>query len=66
MFLGEEKGRRVNEERARQLVATGADTVAAACPFCQTMFQDALKTVGGVQPPRLLDVAEIAAKGLDN
>lgn len=66
MFLGEEKGRRVNEERARQLVATGADTVAAACPFCQTMFQDALKTVGGVQPPRLLDIAEIAVRGLDN
>jgi len=30
---------------ARELAATGASTVAAACPFCNTMFRDALTAV---------------------
>jgi len=64
MFLGEEKGTRVNLARAEELVATGASTVAAACPFCASMFRDALKTVSG-KPPELLDIAQIAARGID-
>jgi Fe-S oxidoreductase len=60
MFLGEEKGKRINVARAEELVATGATTVATACPFCQSMFRDALGTVAEV-PPKLLDVAQIAA-----
>src|SRR5579863_7250398 len=64
MFLGEEKGKRINIARAEELVATGAETVAAACPFCASMFRDALKTVSAT-PPQLLDIAQIAAQGLD-
>lgn len=64
MFLGEEKGERVNIARAKELAATGATTVAAACPFCASMFRDALKTVSD-QPPQLLDIVQIAARGLD-
>ncbi len=45
MFLGEESGKRVNVERAEQLVKTGADVVGVACPFCQTMFRVALTQV---------------------
>jgi Fe-S oxidoreductase len=63
MFLGEEKGKRVNIARAEELVATGAQTVAAACPFCASMFRDALKTVTDT-PPKLLDIAQIVARGL--
>jgi Fe-S oxidoreductase len=62
-FLGEEKGQRVNRERAAQLLATGAGTVAAACPFCNTMLRDGLAAIAA-EPPELLDIAQIAAAGL--
>ncbi len=62
-FLGEEKGERVSVERARQLAATGAQVVGAACPFCNTMFRDALAGLGP-DAPRLLDIAQIAAAAL--
>jgi Fe-S oxidoreductase len=62
-FLGEEKGKRVNVDRAEELVATGAGVVAAACPFCQTMFRDALAQISQT-PPKLLDIAQIAAASL--
>jgi Fe-S oxidoreductase len=64
MFLGEEKGKRINVARAEELIATGAETVAVACPFCASMFRDALKTVSDT-PPALLDIVQIAARGLD-
>jgi Fe-S oxidoreductase len=63
MFLGEEKGERINLTRARELAETGAGTVAAACPFCASMFRDALKAVSD-NPPKLLDIAQIVARGL--
>jgi len=62
-FLGEEKGERVSHNRARELVATGAGVVGAACPFCNTMFRDALSAVSAT-PPKLLDIAQIAAASL--
>lgn len=64
MFLGEEEGRRVNVTRAEQLVATGAGTIASACPFCQTMFRDALGQVTD-KPVKLVDIAQIAAASID-
>ena len=63
MFLGEEKGKRINIERAEQLAATGAPVIGTACPFCQTMFRDALGALPG-PAPRLLDIAQIAAASL--
>jgi len=63
MFLGEEKGTRVNVARAEELLATGAHVIGTACPFCQTMFRDALGTITQA-PPQLLDIAQIAAAAL--
>ncbi|MFN9264588.1 MAG: (Fe-S)-binding protein [Acidobacteriota bacterium] len=62
-FLGEEPGSRVNHARAKELAGTGADIVAAACPFCNTMFRDGLAAVSD-RPPQLLDIAQIAARNL--
>jgi Fe-S oxidoreductase len=63
MFLGEEKGKRVNVARVEELVATGASVIGTGCPFCQTMFRDALGAVTQT-PPKLLDIAQIAAASL--
>jgi Fe-S oxidoreductase len=65
MFLGEESGKRVNLERAQELVATGASVVAAACPFCNSMLRDGL-AAAAADPPELLDVAQIAAAAITN
>ncbi|MEO7145011.1 MAG: (Fe-S)-binding protein [Bryobacteraceae bacterium] len=63
-FLGEEKGKRVSTERAEELVNTGASVVGAACPFCNTMFRDALAAIS-TTPPQLLDIAQIVANAID-
>jgi Fe-S oxidoreductase len=62
MFLGEEKGKRVNVERAEELASTGAPVVGAACPFCNSMFRDALAQTQN--QPKLMDIAQIAAASL--
>jgi Fe-S oxidoreductase len=62
-FLGEEKGTRVSQERAAELSATGAEVIGAACPFCNTMFRDALSAVSPA-PPQLYDIAQLAAARL--
>lgn len=59
-FLGEEKGKRMSTERAEELVSTGAETIAAACPFCHTMLRDALAQISP-DGPKLLDIAQITA-----
>jgi Fe-S oxidoreductase len=64
-FLGEETGERVSRNRAQELVATGANVVGTACPFCNTMFRDALGAgSASAAPPKLLDIAQIAAATL--
>jgi Fe-S oxidoreductase len=62
VFLGEETGQRVNHARAKELAGTGADVIGAACPFCNSMFRDALAT--SENPPQLLDIAQLAARQL--
>jgi len=62
-FLGEESGERVSHVRAAELAGTGAQIVGTACPFCNTMFRDALSAMGEA-PPQLLDIAQLTARAL--
>jgi Fe-S oxidoreductase len=58
-FAEEPPHQRVNRERARQVVDTGADVVAVACPFCMTMLEDGATSVAGNHRLVVRDVAEL-------
>lgn len=62
MFMEERIGTRINVERSRELLATGADAVAVACPFCMTMITDGVNAAGSETP--VLDIAEVVAERL--
>jgi len=42
MWMEETRGTRINAERTRQALETGASTVATSCPFCMVMMKDGL------------------------
>ena len=59
----EERGRQINEERAREAAATGADTLAVACPFCTVMLDDGMRQTGSSL--RVADVSTLLVEALD-
>lgn len=63
MWMEEHLGKRVNIERTDQALATSADAIAVACPFCLTMFDDGLKNRDAADMP-LFDIAELIADNL--
>jgi len=59
----EERGSQINEERAREAAATGADTLAVACPFCTIMLDDGVRQTGG--DLRVSDVSTLLLESLE-
>jgi Fe-S oxidoreductase/uncharacterized membrane protein len=62
MWMEERQGKRINIERTEELLATGADALAVACPFCMTMISDGAKALNADVP--VLDIAEVVAERL--
>jgi Fe-S oxidoreductase len=58
----EERGKPINEERAREATETGAETLAVACPFCTVMLDDGVRAVGSGL--RVADVSTLLAESL--
>ena len=58
-FVEEPPDQRVNQERAREILETSADTVAVGCPFCMTMMEDGVNARKGSRDVRVMDVAEL-------
>ena len=66
MFKEEEKGDiRINNERTKEALETGAAIIAAACPFCNTMLTDGVKLNEKEEEVRVMDIAEIVAEGME-
>jgi Fe-S oxidoreductase len=62
MFLEETRGERINENRAKEAVATGCKTIGVSCPFCMTMMTDGLKSLGKDEEVAVLELTELLAK----
>jgi Fe-S oxidoreductase len=61
MWMEETRGTRINENRTRQVLATGAETVATSCPFCMVMMSDGLAAAEGGTAVTAMDISEVLA-----
>ena len=63
MFKEPEKGfKDINVERTEEALATGANTIAVACPFCMTMMNDGVKNKNREGDIQVKDLAELIAE----
>ncbi len=66
MFKEEEKGAtRINIERSREALETGANVIATACPFCNTMLTDGVKNAEKEGAVKVLDIAELIEREME-
>ena len=63
MFLEDEEGGKINNERTKEALDTGANKIASACPFCMTMLTDGVKHFDKSDQVEVKDIAELV---LDN
>jgi Fe-S oxidoreductase len=59
MWFDESPAQRVSNLRAQEAVATGAQTLATACPFCLNMMTDGMAGTQGGEDVKVLDIAEL-------
>ena len=64
MWMEEEPDKRVNMRRIEEVIDSGVSCVASACPYCLTMFDDALKAKEADESVKSLDIAELVADSL--
>ena len=62
MWLEDEAETRVNHRRLEDVVNAKADVIATACPYCLTMFEDAINAKGLGESVKVMDVSEILVK----
>jgi len=65
-WMEEKIGKRINQTRVNEALATGAEVLAAACPFCITMFDDGIKGVEAEEKMQIEDIAEIVAHAIES
>ncbi|MGZ4797285.1 MAG: (Fe-S)-binding protein, partial [Acidimicrobiia bacterium] len=65
MWMEETIGKKVNTERAQEAIATGAERIAVACPFCYVMMDDGVKGEGKDEEVMVSDIAEVVLEALE-
>jgi Fe-S oxidoreductase len=64
-WMEEKIGKRINQTRVNEALETQAEVLAAACPFCITMFEDGVKGVEAEEKIKVEDVSEILARAIE-
>ncbi|HJT57992.1 MAG TPA: (Fe-S)-binding protein [Ktedonobacteraceae bacterium] len=64
-WMEERIGKRINQTRVNEALNTGAEVLAAACPFCITMFDDGVKGVEAEEKLQIEDISEIVARAIE-
>ncbi|MEO6890554.1 MAG: (Fe-S)-binding protein [Ktedonobacteraceae bacterium] len=64
-WMEEKTGTRINQTRVNEALETEATVLAAACPFCITMFEDGVKGVDAEEKLQVEDIAEIVARAIE-
>jgi Fe-S oxidoreductase len=64
MWMEEREGKRINIERTEEALATGAEVVSTACPFCMTMLSDGVKAKDAAETVKVKDVAELVLEAV--
>jgi Fe-S oxidoreductase len=64
MWMEEKIGTRVNHNRVDEVLASGADTVATACPFCTIMLTDGVNDRDAAERVQVLNVSELVARSM--
>ena len=68
MWMEEHIGKRINHDRVDEALATGATTVATACPFCRVMITDGVndrQEAAGREGVDVRDVSQLLLESLD-
>ena len=63
MWMEEKRGSPINHERVREAAATGAETLAVACPFCTVMLDDGVRETGAKM--QVIDLATLLAEAVE-
>ena len=67
MWMEENVGTKVNDERAVEAISTGATRVATACPFCYIMLDDGVKAAGKDESEvKVADIAIHLIEAIEN
>lgn len=64
MWMEEDIGRRINEERTQEALDLKLALIATACPYCLTMFEDGIKAKDAVERMKVRDLGELVAESL--
>ncbi|MES1158236.1 MAG: (Fe-S)-binding protein [Haliangium ochraceum] len=64
MWMEEKIGTRVNHNRVDEVLASGVDTVATACPFCTIMLTDGVNDRNAAEKVQVVNVSELVARSM--
>jgi len=65
MWMEELTGKRVYLERTQEALREDPSTIAVACPFCMTMFEDGVKDEKAYDKVLVKDIAEIVCESME-